>query len=140
LQYDYPFSFLKRRLKRARSPEEKQKIFLHLETRKIKPPVEIIAFCLMPNHYHLTLKQLTLKGISTFMHKLGTSFTNYFNIRQKRSGRLFETTFKAVIVDSEEQLLHLSRYQHLNPRKLNLKTSKQLINYPWSSLATYLGF
>lgn len=139
LKYDYPYSLLKQRLMKARSKQEKQNIFLHLETRRIKSPVEIIAFCLMPNHYHLTLKQLVENGITNFMHRIGTSYTNFFNIRQDRSGRLFETSFKAVTVDSEEQLLHLTRYQHLNPRILGLDIPKGLIDYSWSSLSTYLG-
>ena len=138
LTYDYPYSFLVRSLKRVKSKEKKQKVFRRLETSKIEPPVEIISFCLMPNHYHLTLNQLVEGGISNFMHRLGTSYTNYFNIRQERSGILFEGVFKAVLVESEEQLLHLTRYQHINPHSLNL-TPKELVNYSWSSLPTYLG-
>jgi len=140
LKYDYPYSLLKQRLKQAQSPQKKQKILLELESRRIEPPVEIISFCLMPNHYHLTLKQLIKNGITNFMHRIGTGFTNYFNIRQDRSGRLFESSFKAVMVDSDEQLLHLTRYQHLNPRSLELNTPKELIDYCWSSLSTYSGY
>jgi putative transposase len=138
LNYDYAYSLLERSLKEARSAKEKEEIFRRLEARRIEPPLEIISFCLMPNHYHLTLKQSVENGISDFMHRLGTSYTNYFNIRQERSGRLFETSFKAVRVESEEQLLHLSRYQHLNPLTLGL-TPKELVNYSWSSLPVYLG-
>jgi len=138
LTYDYAYSLLKRSLGEAKSTKEKEEIFQRVETRRIKPPVEIISFCLMPNHYHLTLKQVVENGISDFMHRLGTSYTNYFNIRQERSGRLFETSFKAVEVESEEQLLHLSRYQHLNPLVLDL-TPRELMDYPWSSLPIYLG-
>lgn len=139
LKYDYPYSLLKERLKKVRSPQGRRNVFLRLETKRIEPPVEIIAFCLMPNHYHLTLKQLVEDGITNFMHRMGTSYTNYFNIRQDRSGRLFESTFKAVLVETDAQLLHLTRYQHLNPRVLDLKTPESLINYHWSSLSTYLG-
>ena len=138
LTYDYPYCLLVRSLKRVKSKEKRQEVFRRLETKKIKPPVEIISFCIMPNHYHLTLNQSSENGISSFMHRLGTSYTNYFNICKERSGRLFESTFKAVLVESEEQLLHLSRYQHLNPRSLNL-TPKELVNYSWSSLPAYLG-
>ncbi len=138
LNYDYPYSLVARSLKRAKSKEKKQKIFQRLETKRAEPPVEIISFCLMPNHYHLALNQLLEGGISNFMHRLGTSYTNYFNIRQERSGVLFEGAFKAVLVESEEQLLHLTRYQHINPHSLDL-TPKELVNYPWSSLPAYLG-
>ena len=139
LNFDYPYSSLKQRLKKAQTPKDKQKVILYLETRRIQPPVEIISFCLMPNHYHLTFKQLVENGITQFMHRIGTAYTGYFNIRQDRSGRLFESTFKAVAVDSDEQLLHLTRYQHLNPHKLGFISPKQLTNYDWSSLSTYLG-
>lgn len=139
LEYDYPYSLLKRRLEEARSPQEKHKILLQLEARRIEPPVEIIALCLMPNHYHLTFKQLVENGITSFMHRIGTAYTGYFNIRQNRAGRLFENTFKAVKVNSSEQLLHLTRYQHLNPRVLGLNTPQKLVSYPWSSLSIYLG-
>ena len=138
LNYDYPYSLLARSLKRIKSKGKRSRVFERLETKRIKPPAEIISFCLMPNHFHLTFRQLVENGISNFMHRLGTSYTNYFNIRQERSGRLFESTFKAVLVESEEQLLHLTRYQHINPRSLNL-TPKELINYSWSSLPAYLG-
>lgn len=138
LTYDYPYSLLMRSLKTAESKAQKQQVFQRLETRKMEPPVEIISFCLMPNHYHLTLKQLVEKGTSSFMHRIGTAYTKYFNILQDRSGRLFENTFKAVLVESEEQLVHLSRYHHINPHSLDL-TPKELVNYPWSSLPAYLG-
>lgn len=138
VNYDYPYSLLVRSLKKAKSKKGKQKVLQHLETKKVKPPVEIVSFCLMPNHYHLTLNQLVEGGISNFMHRLGTSYTNYFNIRQERSGVLFEGVFKAVLVESEEQLLHLTRYQHLNPHSLGL-TSDELASYSWSSLPVYLG-
>lgn len=138
LNYNYPYSLLQRSLKEAKSAKEKQEILRRIETKRIEPPVEIISFCLMPNHYHLTFKQLVENGISNFMHRIGTAYTGYFNIRQERPGRLFETSFKAVRVESEEQLLHLSRYQHLNPLALN-PTPKELLEHPWSSLPAYLG-
>lgn len=139
LEYDYPYSLLSRRLEKAQSSQEKQDILLQLEARKIESPVEVISLCLIPNHYHLTLKQLVENGITSFMHRIGTAYTNYFNIYQERTGRLFETTFKAVPVESKEQLLHLTRYQHINPRTLGLGTARELMDYPWSSLSTYLG-
>ena len=59
--------------------------------------VEILAFCLMPNHYHLLLRQAQDKGIVKFMQKLGTAYTNYFNIKNERVGPLFQGRFKAVL-------------------------------------------
>ena len=107
-----------------------------------KKIVEIINYCIMPNHFHITLKQVTDSGIATFMHRIGTSYTNFFNTKYERTGALFQGTFKAVPVETEEQLLHLSRYIHLNPMKsshLSVSNTKELISYPWSSYPEYLG-
>ena len=77
--------------------------------------VEIITYCLMPTHIHLILKQLKEDGISIFMNRILNSYTRYFNIKHKRKGPLWESRFRNVLVDSDEQLLHLTRYIHLNP-------------------------
>ena len=74
------------------------------------PLVEILSFCLMPNHFHLLLRQIEEKGITNFISKLSNSYTRYFNVRHKRVGPLFQGTFKAVRVEDNKQLLHLSCY------------------------------
>lgn len=99
--------------------------------------VEIINYCLMPNHFHLTLKQNSVNGISYFLHRLGTSYTKYFNRKHKRTGRLFEYVFKAVRINSDEQLIHLSRYIHLNPFVAGIVNKPE--DYRWSSYLDYLG-
>ncbi len=139
LNYDYPYSILKRNLEETTSEEAKALILADLETRRIEQPTDIFSLCLMPNHIHLTLMQLVKDGITQLMHRLGTAYTMYFNKREKRTGRLFEGSFKAVLVETEPQLIHLTRYQHINPTSLDLKSKEELINYPWSSLSTYLG-
>jgi putative transposase len=85
------------------------------ETKDSDKNVQIIAYCFMPTHFHLILKQLKDGGISTFTGNLSNSYARYFNIKYKRKGRLWEDKFKNVSVDSDEQLLHLTRYIHLNP-------------------------
>ncbi len=101
--------------------------------------VEIIAYCLMPNHFHLLLKQLKEKGISKFMSNFTNSYTRYFNTKRKRNGPLFQGKFKAVRIETDEQLLHLSRYIHLNPySSYVLKTLRDLEKYQYSSLPEYL--
>ncbi|MFW6143928.1 MAG: transposase, partial [Patescibacteria group bacterium] len=105
----------------------------------IKPAVDIISFCLMPNHFHFVFKQLNEDGITNFMRRICTSYTKYFNKRQDRVGGLFQGRFKSVKVESDEQLIHVTRYQHINPQKLGLDSVNQLIEYPWSSLNTYLA-
>ena len=77
--------------------------------------INIIAYCLMPTHIHLVLQQLEDNGISIFMNNLLNSYTRYFNIRHKRKGPLWVGRFKRVVVSTDEQLLHLTRYVHLNP-------------------------
>jgi REP element-mobilizing transposase RayT len=76
--------------------------------------VEIIAYCLNPNHFHLLLRQVSENGISKFMQRVGNGYTKYFNHKNERSGSLFQGTFKAIHVDSNEYLLHLSVYVNLN--------------------------
>jgi len=99
--------------------------------------VEIVCYCLMPNHFHFLLKQIKDGGISEFISKLSNSFTRYFNTKNERIGPLLQGEFKSVYVESNEQLLHLSRYIHLNP--LVGYVTKDLETYRWSSYLEYLG-
>lgn len=121
----------------------------HLEPQKlltpIEPYVEIVAGCLMSNHYHLMVTPLRKNGISSFFHKVGTSYTKYFNIKHERTGRLFSSTFKAKHVDKQEYAAYLTQYIHLNPvelcqAKLGTKEKLEKIEkYPWSTLPDYIG-
>lgn len=77
--------------------------------------VDVIAYCLMPTHLHLALHQLRCGGISKFMNKVLNSYSRYFNLKYKRKGPLWQGRFKKIQVESNEQLLHLTRYIHLNP-------------------------
>lgn len=109
-----------------------------ISTNKNESPiVEILSFCLMPNHFHILVKQIEEKGITNFLSKLSNSYTRYFNTRHKRVGPLFQGSFKAVRVEDDEQLLHVSRYIHLNPFVGYLV--KNLRTYPYSSYREYLG-
>lgn len=102
--------------------------------------VEIIAYCLMPNHYHFVLKQLKDGGIFNFIRLFTNSYSRYFNTKYKRKGGLFEGRFKAVRIKTDSQLLHLSRYVHLNLYSSFLvKDIKNLLKYPFSSLPEYIG-
>src|SRR3989344_7211266 len=69
--------------------------------------VDIVAYCLNPNHFHFILKQLSVDGIQKFMHRLGTGYTMYFNEKYKNSGSLFQGRYQAIHVNSNEYLLHL---------------------------------
>lgn len=78
--------------------------------------IEFFCYCLNPNHLHFLSKQIKNGGISKFMHKLGAGYTRYYNEKYRRRGGLFEGPFKAVEVDSDEYLLHLSAYINLNDK------------------------
>ncbi|MBI4023158.1 transposase [Candidatus Berkelbacteria bacterium] len=99
--------------------------------------VTIICFCLMPNHFHLLLRQEVDGGISTFLRRWTNSYTRLFNTRHEQDGPLFQGAFKAVHVSSNEQLLHLSRYIHLNPFVSLIVKESAFLSYPWSSLGEY---
>jgi len=104
--------------------------------------VEILIFTLMPNHFHLILRQKKEKGIEKFMQKLGTGYTLYFNQQQKRSGSLFQGRYKAKMINRDSYFSHLPFYIHSNPLKLNYGGSTSiefLENYKWSSFQDYIG-
>ena len=109
---------------------------LHKDNNKL---IEVLSYCFMPNHFHFLLKQKQENGISTFLSNFTNSYTRYFNTRCKRRGRLFEGVFKAVRIETEEQLVHASRYIHLNPVVSSVVKEYELDNYRWSSLPEYLG-
>lgn len=123
----------------------KQKIFLQdkdyirfldrLKEYKDEFQITILSYCLMPNHYHLLLKQETEKPVTFFMLKLGTSYAKYFNVKYDEVGSIFQGRFKAKLIESDEYLLHLSRYIHRNPMTT---PGVELGYFPWSSYPLYL--
>lgn len=117
--------------------EERQNILNNLgKTQKL---VDIVAFVLMPNHFHFLLKQLTKDGISIFLSRFSNSFTRHVNVKHDRVGPLFQGTFKAVHVENDEQLLHLWRYISINPVVSHIIKESELFNYHWSSLPEYFS-
>ena len=103
--------------------------------------VEIICYCLNPNHYHFILKQLEERGVERFMHKVGMGYTNYFNAKNKRSGSLFQGPFQSIHVDSNEYLLYLSAYVNANHFIHGYDSGLRSLGPFWSysSLPDYLG-
>lgn len=99
--------------------------------------VKVVAYCLMPDHFHLILTQMEDTGIKTFIHRLANSYSHYFNLKHEQKGPVFESAFKAVRVEDQEQLTHLSRYIHLNPVTNFLVEDP--IEYDHSSYKIYLG-
>lgn len=99
--------------------------------------VEIVCYCLMPNHFHFILKQASENGIKEFIRKSTDSYGKYFNLLHDRSGPLFQGHFKAVRIETDSQLLHVSRYIHINPLTAHLVKKPE--DYHWSSYSEYLG-
>ena len=97
--------------------------------------VSIEAFCIMPTHIHLLLKQLSDKGIETYMQRLLTSYSHYYNKKHQQSGSIFAGRFRAVHIETEDQFMHVSRYIHLNPSSAGIV--KDPLDYPYSSLNEY---
>lgn len=110
---------------------------IYNQSLALKLKIKIVAYCLMPNHYHFLMKQLEDDGITQFMHKLDTSYTKYINLNLHRTGRLFENTFKAKRMETDEMFLHVARYIHLNPVIAQLVPSLEL--WPWSSYLETIG-
>ena len=122
----------------------------YLRTKRKEPRkllVEILIFTLMPNHFHLLLKQTGENGIVKFMQKVGTGYSMYFNQKYERVGPLFQGKFKATTVEEHAHFLHIPYYVHTNPLELSnyrgptslVKQIKFLENYRWSSFADYIG-
>jgi len=116
-----------------------------------KKLVEILAYCLINNHFHLLVRQKTENGITEFMRKIGTGYTNYFNNKYERTGSLFQGKFKSVNVKKDSHLMYLPIYIHLNPLDYKFKEWREgkigdpekaisfLNNYRWSSCMDYMG-
>jgi putative transposase len=98
--------------------------------------VEVVAYCLMPNHFHFLVKQQEDFGITEYFRQLINSYVHYINIQYKRVGPLFQGRFKSVYIETDEQLLHLSRYIHLNPLMAGLVNKIEA--YRWSSYRSYV--
>ena len=123
--------------------------YINRKPRKVL--VEILAFCMMDNHYHMIVRQKAENGITEFMRKLGTGYTNYFNQKYERTGALFQGRFKSVCIKSNAHLMYLPIYIHLNPldfkfhtwREKKIKNYKEAIefldSYRWSSYMDYTG-
>jgi len=123
-----------------------------LSDKKRKPLTRIIAYCLMPNHYHLIFEEIIDGGISKFMQKFGTGYTMYFNKKYNRVGSLFQGTFKSVITQNQKQLERLLFYVNvINPAQIidpdlkengliNFEETLSFVNqYPWSTHQEYLN-
>ncbi len=102
--------------------------------------VNVICACLMPNHFHLLIQQEQDNGIAKFMGNFQNSLTRYINTKHKRSGHLLQGEFKSVHIEDTTQLLHVSRYIHLNPYTSHVvRDTRELEAYRWSSYPEYIS-
>jgi len=135
--YDNPPSTYSRFLKLSNA--ERKRILANLADKNNRL-VGIIAFCLMPTHFHLLLQQKKNNGISKFIAIITNSYAKYHNLKIQRQGPLYKGSFKAVRITTDEQLLHVTRYIHLNPyTSYVVKNIDDLLKYPHSSLQEYLN-
>ena len=100
--------------------------------------IELVAFVLMPNHFHLLIQNMEDSILSVYMHRVLTAYGKYFNAKYKKKGHVFESPFKAIRVKNNIQLLHLSAYIHKNPK--DIRGWENTYNkYPYSSYQDYIG-
>ena len=121
------------------------------ERKPRKLLVKVLAFCVMPNHYHMLLMPARKNGVVLFMKKLNGGYAKYFNEKYDRQGTLFQSRYKKIPVTREAHFTHLPYYIHLNPLDLEMpgwrsreindyrKAMKFLKSYRWSSHLDYLG-
>ncbi len=123
----------------------------HESNRRRERLIDIHAFCLMKNHYHLLVSQRIEGGISLFMRKLNMGYTKYFNEKYKRSGALWQGKYRKALIERDAHFLYIPFYIHLNPldyvapewRRGEVrdahKALQTLLDYRWSSHLDYLG-
>ena len=116
-------------LERYLSPEEARDS-IGLSYPNYYNRVDLLAYCVMPNHFHLLLYQRQQSDVTSLMRSIMTSYSRYFNTRYKRTGPLFESRFRSSLITDDNYLQHITRYIHLNPR--------QWRDYEYSSLPYYL--
>lgn len=113
----------------AATPQEKDQALRALRLNNFSNEITLLAYCLMPNHFHFLIRQKNPGSIDGFMNSLCTRYTMYFNKKYKRVGALYQGVYKAVLIVTDEQLLHLSRYIHQQAINSNLEQEIQPCSY-----------
>lgn len=103
-----------------------------------KRHIELISFVLMPNHFHVLIRNLSDSVTSVYMQRILTSYSKYFNTKYNKKGHVFEGPFGAIHIEDNRQLLHLSAYIHKNPKSIT-EWANNYDQYPWSSYQDYVG-
>lgn len=119
-----------------KSQKDREQFLSYLESATFRYGAVIHAYCLMSNHYHLLLE--TPSGnLSQIMQHINGAYTNYFNVKRKRYGHLFQGRYKAILIDADGYAKELSRYIHLNPVRAGMVSRPE--EYRWSSCLDYIG-
>lgn len=126
------------------SYKEREKILQILRLNNFYGEIDLNCYCLIPNHFHLSIKQKSQNSIDRFMNSLDTRYASYFNRKYERIGHLFQDQYKAVRITSDEQLLYLSSYIHRQSLSFTRLASKEVPFRGWrekypSSFSDYLG-
>lgn len=108
---------------------------LSIINSNLSDQIDLLAYCLMPNHFHLLIKQKSKDAMTKLIRQVATGYSMYFNKKYERVGRLFQGVFKACLIDNDEYLLHLSRYIHQNPKDRGIA----LADFPWSSYSAFVN-
>ena len=108
-----------------------------LKSSNLYGQIELVTFCCMPNHFHLLLYQADKESTTKLLRRLTNAYTKYFNEKYHRVGGLMQGRYQAVHINSEQQLLQVARYIHLNPVKAG--TIASAAAYPWSGLYDYVN-
>lgn len=101
--------------------------------------IELLCYVLMPNHFHLVIRQKNKGDMEDFMRSFITKYSKYFNKKYDRVGPLFQGRYNAVLITNERYLMHLGRYIHLNPQEIVSINKKNLLSYTWSSYSSYVN-
>lgn len=106
----------------------------------VRRSVALVSFCLMPNHFHLIVQEISEGGVSKYMQRVLNAYSKYANKKYpaKHTGHVFQGPFKSVRQKTNEQLLYLSAYVHRNPREINIWKGKET-HYVWSSFQDFVG-
>ena len=120
------------------SPRERDKIIKTLRLNNFSGEITLLAYCLMPNHFHFFIKQKNSSSIDKFINSLGTRYTMYFNKKYDRVGSLYQGVYKAVQINEESQFIYLSKYIHKQALSSSRLQGEALEAQP-SSYGEYLG-
>jgi len=119
-----------------KSKGDREKFLSYLKSAHERYGALIHVYCLMNNHYHL-LVETPRSNLSQILHHINGAYTNYYNVKRKRAGHLFQGRYKAIVVDKDAYCQELSRYIHLNPVRAGIVDRPS--EYPWSSYGYYVG-